>query len=450
MKKILCLLLALTCLLLCAGPAALAAPDKIRVFLDGEEILFDVDPFIENGRTLVPVRAIAEALGCLVDWYPESNMAVISPGRRAGATLAMALGSDMAYVGDELVALDVPPRLVGGRTFVPLRFLGESLGLEVEWDGNARFVLLSDPVRIPLLEGKTASEAFPLLNGRFLVNMPVGTQNTSFADAGDGEADSSADNETQLFLFERSQTLMLYATSLLRTSTGDLREDARLAQLDETYRYADVKTVGGGLSYLIFTPQTPAPAAQILLGGALLRFADNTLAIAAVSIDANAYTHLESCVNMTAAILNSIRVGSYTPNTDARTVSFYDCSIRLEKDYVYYRESSADYSVIYVQKIVPIGQEAPGFGIYSGFAPTFNTGELPETNLTDTLLGQSVKWHGNLADGAAIDATTRFEVLVGPLADDSYKHGFVQPRSARDWSTIRQMFRSIKLLPSAA
>ncbi|MDR0671773.1 MAG: copper amine oxidase N-terminal domain-containing protein [Oscillospiraceae bacterium] len=448
MKKSICLLLALACLLLCAGPAALAAPDKIRVFLDGEEIIFDVDPFIESGRTLVPVRAIAEALGCLVDWYPESDMAVISPDLRAGPTLAMALGSNMAYVGDEAVALDVPPRLVGGRTFVPLRFLGEAFGLGVEWDGGARFVLLSDPVRIPLLEGKTASEPFSLLNGRFLVNMPAGTQDIPLTSADIMGANPSADNETQLLLSEHNQTLVVYASSLLRTSTGELREDARLAQLDENYQYADIKTAGG-LSYLVFTPQTLTPSDQTLLGGALLRFADNTLAMAAVFIDANAFAHRESCVDMTSAILGSIRAGTYAPDTSARTVSFYDFSIRLEKDYVYYREAGSDFDVVYVQKIVPVGQFAPGFGIYSGLSPSFNTTGLPETGLSDTILGQSVKWYGALTDGAVTE-TTNLEILVGPLADNTYKHGFVQPVTPQEWTSIRRMFRSIKQLAPAA
>ncbi|MDR1157585.1 MAG: copper amine oxidase N-terminal domain-containing protein [Oscillospiraceae bacterium] len=449
MKKSICLLLALACLLLCAGPAALAAPDKIRVFLDGEEIIFDVDPFIENGRTLVPVRAIAEALGCLVDWYPESDMAVITPDRRAGPTLAMALGVDMAYVDDESVALDVPPRLVGGRTFVPLRFLGESFGLGVEWDSDARFVLLSDPVRIPLLEGKTASESFSPLNGQFLINMPAGTRDVPLTATDVMGPAPSNDNETWLILSAHNQTMEVYASSLLCTSTGDLREDARLAQFDESYQYADVKTVGGGLSYLVFTPQTPAVSDQTLLGGALLRFADNMLAMVAVFVDANAFTHRESCVNMTSAILDSIRVGTYTPDISARTVSFDDFSIRLENDYVYYKEIGADFDVVYVRKIVPIGQDAPVFGIYSGLYPSFNPDGLPETTLSDTLLGQSVKWYGNLTNGA-VDESTTLEIMVGPLAGGSYKHGFAKPFTPQDWTAIRRMFRSMKLLTPAA
>ncbi|MDR2671453.1 MAG: copper amine oxidase N-terminal domain-containing protein [Oscillospiraceae bacterium] len=449
MKKSICLLLALACLLLCAGPAALAAPDRIRVFLDGDEILFDVDPFIENGRTLVPVRAIAEALGCLVDWYPESDMAVITPDRRVGPTLALALGVEMAYVGDEPVALDVPPRLVGGRTFVPLRFLGESFGLGVEWDGDARFVLLSDPVRIPLLEGKTASEPFPLLNGQFLVNMPAGTRNVPFTDTGASGTDPSGDIETRLILSEHNQTMTVYASSFLSTSTGDLREDARLAQFDESYQYADVKTVGGGLSYLAFTPQTLTASDQTLLGGALLRFADDTLATIAVVVDASAFTHRESCVSMTSAILDSIRAGSYTPDTSERTVSFYDFSLQIEKGYVYYTETGADYDVVYVRKLVPIGQDVPVFGIYSGFSPSFNPDGLSETTLSDTLLGQSVKWYGNLTNGA-VDKDTTLDAVVGPLADGSYKHGFAKPYTPQDWTVIRRMFRSLKLLTPAA
>ena len=69
MKKILGIILSVIMLCSTVTAFAQASSDKVTVTMDGQEMEFDVQPVIENGRTLVPMRAIFEALGCAVTYY---------------------------------------------------------------------------------------------------------------------------------------------------------------------------------------------------------------------------------------------------------------------------------------------------------------------------------------------------------------------------------------------
>lgn len=103
----------------------------IAVFIDGKRIYFDVAPRLEEGRTLVPLRAFFEGLGAKVDWQEETKTVVAVKGER---TIQLPVGSQSALVNGEEVFLDVPAKVEEGRTLVPLRFVGEALGAEVNWD----------------------------------------------------------------------------------------------------------------------------------------------------------------------------------------------------------------------------------------------------------------------------------------------------------------------------
>lgn len=144
MKKILSVIL--TCCLLVtslAGVTALAddRPDTdIAVNLNGEYMNFDdVDPIIVNGRTMVPFRAVFEALGCEVSWNEQTRTAT---GTRDGEVIKLPVGNQLAKVNGDAVYLDQPAVIADGRTLVPLRFVAESLGAQVSWDDGTRTVYI--------------------------------------------------------------------------------------------------------------------------------------------------------------------------------------------------------------------------------------------------------------------------------------------------------------------
>ncbi|MFD3763359.1 MULTISPECIES: copper amine oxidase N-terminal domain-containing protein [Paenibacillus] len=144
MKKWLLMMTVVTMLgsMTTAVSAASLPPTLVSVVMEGEKMWFpDAQAFIdENQRTLVPVRFVAEALGAKVGWEAESRSV---PIQKDDQSILLAIGSNIATVNGDEVAFDTQAVMQGGRTFVPLRFVSEILGVAVEWDGKTNTVFLS-------------------------------------------------------------------------------------------------------------------------------------------------------------------------------------------------------------------------------------------------------------------------------------------------------------------
>lgn len=122
------------------GQSLAVNPPGIQVLLNGNPINMDVAPVMENNRTLVPLRAIFEALGADVDWSGADQSITAT---KNGDTIWLQIGNKNAKRNGQQIILDVPARIIIGRTLVPLRFVGESLGADVNWDGVKRRVLIA-------------------------------------------------------------------------------------------------------------------------------------------------------------------------------------------------------------------------------------------------------------------------------------------------------------------
>lgn len=108
--------------------------------VNGEEKTLEVAPILRAGRTGVPLRLVGEALGANV-WYDSSTGQI---GAELGNTLVtLRAGSDVAWAAGRMVTLDVAPWIENNRTLVPLRFLAEAFGFQVEWNGETRTVTVS-------------------------------------------------------------------------------------------------------------------------------------------------------------------------------------------------------------------------------------------------------------------------------------------------------------------
>lgn len=109
--------------------------------INGIQKEIDASPFIQNGRTLVPIRFIAEAFGADVQWDSSTKTVRIYLSSK-NIKIILQINNKISYVNDQKIILDVPPIIKDGRTFVPIRFIAESFGAEVKWDGNEKKITI--------------------------------------------------------------------------------------------------------------------------------------------------------------------------------------------------------------------------------------------------------------------------------------------------------------------
>lgn len=110
------------------------------VNLDGQQLSFQVPPVIEAGRTLVPLRAIFESMGATVTWDQDTQTATAVKGSN---TVVIQIGSKTPTINGQVKQLDVPAKIIDGRTLAPLRFVGEAFGGSVTWDGNTQIITMT-------------------------------------------------------------------------------------------------------------------------------------------------------------------------------------------------------------------------------------------------------------------------------------------------------------------
>lgn len=169
--KIFALLLVIFTLL--SGGTVLA-DDGIRVTLDGQAITFDQPPVIQNGRTLVPFRAVFEKIGMDVEYDNETKV--------IGAfgddyLIGMQIDNPTFYVSpisreiseEDALTFDVPPQIINGRTLIPISPVLTAIGYNVSWDAESKTVIITSP-------GYTA----PVSNVQ--VNTPAANWKSHYAD----------------------------------------------------------------------------------------------------------------------------------------------------------------------------------------------------------------------------------------------------------------------------
>ncbi len=123
------------CLTLLMCVCAHAAAGEISVYLkgysgvDGEKISFDILPQNVNGRTMVPIRAIFEAMGATVDWDDTTQPAICT---KDSTVVKMTLNSTTEYINDVPVTMDVTPVIISGRTLAPRTLCRGSLRVQCQ------------------------------------------------------------------------------------------------------------------------------------------------------------------------------------------------------------------------------------------------------------------------------------------------------------------------------
>lgn len=142
MKKMMLLVL----MLLLAPTSVLAAPpDGPKVVCrapgqSGDYLSSKVQPFIENGRMMVPLRTVSETLGFKVQWDAQNKKVTVS---NQGKTVILAINSCVAMVNGISCKMDAPARIISSHTFVPIRFMSDNLGYNVYYHQNSQTAFIT-------------------------------------------------------------------------------------------------------------------------------------------------------------------------------------------------------------------------------------------------------------------------------------------------------------------
>ena len=118
-----------------------AVDGAIRIEINGKYINTDVEPFIdEYNRTQAPFRAVGESLGCAVEWNETDRKVTCT---KEGAIVEMFIGDANYLVNGSPKVMDTAPQIKDGRTFIPVRALGEALSCDVSWNPDTLLVSIS-------------------------------------------------------------------------------------------------------------------------------------------------------------------------------------------------------------------------------------------------------------------------------------------------------------------
>ncbi|HVR45349.1 MAG TPA: copper amine oxidase N-terminal domain-containing protein [Candidatus Binatia bacterium] len=135
---------ALLAALAVASLPRIAAAQTVTVTINGQPLYLSPGPIERAGRVFVPLRGIFERLGATVVYASGTINATKGP-----TTVSLQIGSTQATVSGQPQALDVAPFIVGATTYVPLRFIAQSLGAQVGYDGNTRVVAINMAQPVP-------------------------------------------------------------------------------------------------------------------------------------------------------------------------------------------------------------------------------------------------------------------------------------------------------------
>ena len=115
--------------------------------IDGEKMSIDEErgtaPVVMNGRTLLPVRAVIEAMGGAVYWEEDTQNVIIALEE---TVIILTIDAASAFVNTEEKTLDITPCIINNRTMLPIRFISENLGYRVQWIEEEQKIIIAKEI----------------------------------------------------------------------------------------------------------------------------------------------------------------------------------------------------------------------------------------------------------------------------------------------------------------
>ncbi len=125
--------------------SSVCAKEEITLVVDGNLVNAKEKPFIEGDRTLVPIRVISENLGYKVDWNSKNKSVKVSKDNESVVLKVDDKNVELRHgnvISD--VYIDVSPKIVNNRVYVPVRFIAETYGEKISWDESNRIVIIGE------------------------------------------------------------------------------------------------------------------------------------------------------------------------------------------------------------------------------------------------------------------------------------------------------------------
>ena len=171
MKKLISIIIsaAIFCVLSSCGFAAENTPADFTMTMQiGNPIMTvngtqqEIDPgrgtvpiLVNDARTLLPVRAVIEAMGGTVEWDENTDTATL---KYRSDIINLTIDSTTAYLNDAAQTLDVAPALINDRTMLPIRFIAESFKFNVDWDENEQLITITKAADEPVATAAPADK----------------------------------------------------------------------------------------------------------------------------------------------------------------------------------------------------------------------------------------------------------------------------------------------------
>lgn len=167
-------------------------------------------PVIINDRTLLPVRAVVEEIGGTVVWNGDTQEVTLSYGQN---TILLTIDSETAYLNSTPQALDAAPTIINDRTMLPIRFIVESFGYTVDWDGDTQTVTITKAAEI------SEPDAEPTAEPTQIPAAEPGAESTAAPD--DKEVE---ENKMLIVYFSATGTTKALAETIAETTGADIVE----------------------------------------------------------------------------------------------------------------------------------------------------------------------------------------------------------------------------------
>jgi N-acetylmuramoyl-L-alanine amidase len=160
--KLSAILLSLMLCLLAYPTISFGAEATIKLYMNEKQLTSEVAPRIVNDNTIVPVRIIAENIGAKVGWEDKSRKVTINKG---DVSIELTINNPVVLVKGKSIKLEVAPTIIDDKTMLPLRFIGEQLGVKFNWDELTRSVHMyksEEPITTLPLPDKAPDKITPI------------------------------------------------------------------------------------------------------------------------------------------------------------------------------------------------------------------------------------------------------------------------------------------------